>query len=149
MQPVGAVAMLAARVCGGTDDARLDAGIMARGQRGGRARYFARSLCRAGGSGRVQIVVDETRQQVVSGSLEDQAIQRLLLTAAKDPSDAGLRVESVDLLKNRPQSAEVRSALLYALQHDPNAGRAAESLGWAEGICRAIRKRARRLHRFC
>jgi hypothetical protein len=25
-------------------------------------------------------------------------------------------------LRNRPQSAEVRSALLYALQHDPNAG---------------------------
>ena len=73
-------------------------------------------------SGRVQIVVDETRQRVLSGNVDDQAIQRLLLTAAKDPSDAGLRVESVDLLKNQPQSAEVRTALLYALQHDPNAG---------------------------
>src|SRR5450755_2403254 len=47
---------------------------------------------------------------------------RLLLTAAKDPSDAGLRVESVNLLKNQPQSAEVRRALLYAVQHDSNAG---------------------------
>ena len=73
-------------------------------------------------AGRVQIVVDETRQRVLSGRLEDQSIQRLLLTAAKDPSDAGLRVESVDLLKNQPQSAEVRRALLYAVQHDPNAG---------------------------
>ena len=72
--------------------------------------------------GKVQIVVDETRQRVLSGNLEDQSIQRLLLTAAKDPSDAGLRVESVDLLKSRPQSAEVRSALLYAVQHDANAG---------------------------
>lgn len=72
--------------------------------------------------GRVQIVVDETRQRVLSGSVDDQSIQRLLLTAAKDPSDAGLRVESVDLLKNQPQSAEVRRALLYALQHDANAG---------------------------
>ncbi len=72
--------------------------------------------------GKVQIVIDETRQRVLSGNLEDQSIQRLLLTAAKDPSDAGLRVESVDLLKSRPQSAEVRSALLYALQHDANAG---------------------------
>ncbi len=61
-------------------------------------------------------------QRVLSGSLDDQAIQRLLLTAAKDPSDAGLRVESVDLLKNNPQSAEIRKALVYALQHDPNAG---------------------------
>jgi hypothetical protein len=72
--------------------------------------------------GRVQIVLDETRQRVLSGSVDDQAIQRLLLTAAKDPSDAGLRVESVDLLKNNSQSAEIRSALVYSLEHDPNAG---------------------------
>jgi len=74
------------------------------------------------GQGKVQIVLDETRQQVLSGSVDDPAIQRLLLAAAKDPSDAGIRVESVDLLKNQPQSAEIRQALLYALQHDPNAG---------------------------
>jgi hypothetical protein len=74
------------------------------------------------GSGKVQIVVDETRQRVLSGNLADASIQRMLLTAMKDPSDAGLRVESADLLKNQPQSAEVRHALLYALQHDPNAG---------------------------
>jgi anti-sigma factor RsiW len=72
--------------------------------------------------GRVQIVLDETRQRVLSGSVDDQAIQRLLLTAAKDQSDAGLRVESVDLLKNNPQSAEIRTALVYALEHDSNAG---------------------------
>ncbi len=34
----------------------------------------------------------------------------------------GLRVESVDLLKNNSQSAEIRKALVYALEHDPNAG---------------------------
>jgi len=72
--------------------------------------------------GRVQIVLDETRQRVLSGSVDDEAIQRLLLTAAKDPSDAGLRVESVDLLKNISQSAEIRKALVYSLEHDPNAG---------------------------
>jgi anti-sigma factor RsiW len=72
--------------------------------------------------GRVQIVLDETRQRVLSGNVDDEAIQRLLLTAAKDPSDAGLRVESVDLLKNNSQSAEIRKALVYSLEHDPNAG---------------------------
>lgn len=72
--------------------------------------------------GRVQIVLDETRERVLSGSVDDAAIQRLLLTAAKDSSDAGLRVESVDLLKNNSQSAEIRKALLSSLQHDPNAG---------------------------
>jgi hypothetical protein len=73
-------------------------------------------------TGKVRIIVDETRERIFSGSLDDQQIQRLLVTAAKDPADAGLRVESVDLLKNRPQSSEVRSALLYSLQHDPDAG---------------------------
>jgi anti-sigma factor RsiW len=72
--------------------------------------------------GRVQIVLDETRQRVLSGSVQDEAIQRLLLTAAKDSSDAGLRVESVDVLKNNSQSAEIRKALVYSLEHDPNAG---------------------------
>jgi hypothetical protein len=72
--------------------------------------------------GRVQIVLDETRQRVLSGSVEDAAIQRWLLMAAKDPSDAGLRVESVDVLKNNSQSAEIRRALVYSLEHDPNAG---------------------------
>lgn len=72
--------------------------------------------------GRVQIVLDETTQRVLSGSVNDEAIQRLLLTAAKDPSDAGLRVESVDLLRSNSQSAEIRRALVYSLEHDPNAG---------------------------
>ncbi len=72
--------------------------------------------------GKVQIVLDETRQRVLSGSVDDEAIQRLLLTAARDPSDAGLRVESVDLLKNNSGSAEIRKALVYSLEHDPNAG---------------------------
>ncbi len=71
---------------------------------------------------RVQIVLDETRQRVLSGDLADQQIQKLLLTAAKDPSDPGLRVESVNLLKGQSDSAEVRSALLYAVQHDSNSG---------------------------
>ena len=74
------------------------------------------------GAGKVQIVLEETRQRVLSGRVEDQSIQNLLLAAARDPQDAGLRVESVDLLKSGPDSAEVRNALLYALQHDSNPG---------------------------
>jgi len=74
------------------------------------------------GPGRVQIVVEETRQRTMKGQLNDQSIQRMLLSAAKDPADPGLRVESVDLLRTGPESAAVRNALLYALQHDPNSG---------------------------
>jgi hypothetical protein len=120
-QPVGALAMLAAGFFGAK---MLPPSLLGSFRSAGlvepatsRVRYVEPV-----GSGKVQIVVDETRQRVLSGNLDDQSIQRLLLTAAKDPSDAGLRVESVDLLKSRPQSAEVRKALLYAVRHDSNAG---------------------------
>ncbi len=74
------------------------------------------------GPGKVQIVLEETRQRTLTGKLEDQAIQRLLLGAAKEPGDPGLRVESVGLLRTSPESSAVRNALLYALQHDTNSG---------------------------
>jgi hypothetical protein len=73
-------------------------------------------------SGSVQIVVDETRQRLLTGSPEDEPIRRLLLVAAREAADPGLRGESMDILKARPELPEVRHALLQALQHDPNPG---------------------------
>jgi HEAT repeat protein len=73
-------------------------------------------------SGMVRIVVDETRQREMHGSLEDEAIRTLLLTALRNPSDPGVRAESLDLLKAETASQEVRNALLYALENDPNDG---------------------------
>jgi hypothetical protein len=72
--------------------------------------------------GRVQIVLDETRQRTVSGNLDDQPIRTLLLLAAKDPSDPGLRAETVEILTSRAASADFRDALIYAVEHDQNAG---------------------------
>lgn len=73
-------------------------------------------------NGGIQIVLDETRQRVVSGHLDDQNIRVLLLSAAKDPSDPGLRYETVGILNDRAQASEVRDILIYALEHDENAG---------------------------
>lgn len=72
-------------------------------------------------AGGVQIALDETHRRVISGRMDDQQIQRLLLTAAREDNPA-VRVESVDLLKSQPASSEVRDALLNALAHDSNAG---------------------------
>lgn len=72
-------------------------------------------------AGRVRIAFDETRRRVVSGNLDDQAIQRLLVAATRE-DNAAVRVESVDVLKNHAASNEVRDALLNAASHDPNAG---------------------------
>jgi hypothetical protein len=73
-------------------------------------------------SGNVRIVLDETRQRVVSGSLEDELIRRLLLAAARESSNPGLRVESMDILSRQTDLAEARQALTQALEHDPNPG---------------------------
>lgn len=75
-----------------------------------------------GPGGKVQLVVDETRQRVISGQLNDSRIQALLVMAAKDPTDPGLRVESVDILKGRTESDDVRNTLVAVLQHDANDG---------------------------
>jgi len=73
-------------------------------------------------AGRVQIAVDETHRRVVSGRLDDQNIQQLLLAAAREQDNPGVRVESVELLKDRSASAEVRTALLEAVTSDANPG---------------------------
>ncbi len=74
-------------------------------------------------SGRVQIAVDETRQRMVSGRFDDPAIQQLLLAAAREEDNPGLRVESVELLKGQcGGSMEIRGALVDAIENDPNPG---------------------------
>ncbi len=72
--------------------------------------------------GRVQIVVDVTHQRVVSGALDDGQIRTLLIEAARDPHDPGLREHSLALLNGSSPSPDVRDVLVYALRHDQNAG---------------------------
>jgi hypothetical protein len=73
-------------------------------------------------TGRVQISLDETRRRVISGRLEDQNIRRLLLAAAREQDNPGVRVESVQLLKDQCSYAETRGVLLEAVLRDPNPG---------------------------
>jgi hypothetical protein len=69
---------------------------------------------------RVRIVVDEVQQRAIEGRISDNGVRRLLLQATKDPTDPGIRVDSMDLLTTQSGS-DVRDALLYSAQHDPNA----------------------------
>jgi hypothetical protein len=73
-------------------------------------------------SGGVRIVLDETTERILSGSLGEQPIRRLVLQAAQNPTDPGLRLDSLDLLRPQSRSPEVRRAFLQAVQNDPNAG---------------------------
>jgi hypothetical protein len=49
-------------------------------------------------------------------------IRALLLSAARDPSDPGLRAETLTILTTQSQAPDVRSVLLQALEHDQNSG---------------------------
>lgn len=73
-------------------------------------------------NGRIQIALDETRRRVVTGAPDDANIQRLLLAAARDRNNPGVRVESLEILKTRSGSNEVRDVLLEAVLNDPNPG---------------------------
>jgi hypothetical protein len=92
-------------------------------------------------SGSVRIMVEEVRQRVLRGGMDDQQIRSLLLTAATEAVDPGVRVETVDLLRGWGESQEVREALLEALQHDPNAGVRLKAL---EGLRRSAGSEATR-----
>jgi hypothetical protein len=85
-------------------------------------------------SGRLQIALDETRRRMVTGSMEDGNIARLMLAAARDESNAGLRVESMEILKSHASSADVREALLTALRNDPNPGVRFKALDALKGM---------------
>jgi hypothetical protein len=76
---------------------------------------------KAGDDGRLQITLDETRRQEVTGRLEDPNIQRLILAGSRDENPA-VRVESVGLLKNRADSPQVLDSLLNTLSGDPHDG---------------------------
>ncbi|MBL8221773.1 MAG: HEAT repeat domain-containing protein, partial [Bryobacterales bacterium] len=65
---------------------------------------------------------EEVRQKTLSGRLDDERIRGMLLTAATDPSDAGLRARTLDVLKEQAEQSEVRRALLRALSWDSNPG---------------------------
>jgi hypothetical protein len=73
-------------------------------------------------SGQVRVAVDEIRRHVISGSARDPQIASLLLSAAHEESNPGIRVESIGLLQGTADSEEVRKVLIDALTRDPNAG---------------------------
>lgn len=75
-----------------------------------------------GPEGNVQLVLDEVRQRTIQGALDDHGIRQMLLAAAADPTDAGLRARTMDVLKTQCAQSEVRRALLRALRQDPNDG---------------------------
>ena len=91
-----------------------------------------RSINQDPGSNQINIKYDTVSTQETHGSLNDQRIQQLLLFAARNNYNSGVRMDSVDLLTQKPDDNRVREALIYALRYDSNPGvrlKALEGLG--------------------
>jgi hypothetical protein len=78
-----------------------------------------RDIQPAGQNG-VRIIIDRVQQQEVTGTLNDDAVRQWLLAAMQDPSDPGIRVDSVEILQHQ-SSSDVRDALINTAKTDSNA----------------------------
>jgi hypothetical protein len=70
--------------------------------------------------GRLRIVVNETRERTISGSRDDRQIRELLMAAAKEGADPGLRAQTVTILMGDADASDVREALAFAMANDEN-----------------------------
>ena len=81
-----------------------------------------RSITQEPGTNKIDIKYDTVSTLETQGSLNDQRIQQLLLFAAHNNYNSGVRMDSVDLLTKKPDISQVRDALIYALHYDTNPG---------------------------
>jgi hypothetical protein len=95
-----------------------------------------RSVTQEPGSNQVSIKYDTVSTQEAQGSLNDQRIQQLLLFAARNNYNSGVRMDSVDVLTQAPDDSRVREALMYALQNDTNPGVRLKALDGLSGFVR-------------
>jgi hypothetical protein len=86
------------------------------------------SIVQQPGTNQISIKYNTLSTQEAQGSLNDEKIQQLLLYAARNNYNTGVRVDSVDLLAQKTGDMQVRSALMYALQNDTNPGVRLKSL---------------------
>jgi hypothetical protein len=90
------------------------------------------SVTQEPGSSQITIKYNTTSTQEAQGSLNDQRIQQLLLYAARNNYNSGVRMDSVGLMTQNPSDTHFRDALIYALQYDTNPGvrfKALDALG--------------------
>jgi hypothetical protein len=71
----------------------------------------------------VRIHYDRIMPDSIQGSVDDPKIQDMLRFAANSSAiNSGVRLDSVDLLTNKPDDPKVRESLVYALRYDSNPG---------------------------
>ncbi len=81
-----------------------------------------RSISQDPQTNKIQVTYDTLTPAQTQGSLDDPKIQQLLLYAARNNYNSGVRVDSVNLLAQNPEDQHVRDALMFALHYDKNPG---------------------------
>ncbi|HEY6308006.1 MAG TPA: zf-HC2 domain-containing protein [Candidatus Angelobacter sp.] len=84
-------------------------------------------------SNKVTIKYDTLNSQIKEGDSNDPEIQQLLLMAARNNRNSGVRLDSIDILKSQPEDNAVREALVYALRYDQNPGVRLKALDGLKG----------------
>src|SRR5208283_4154516 len=94
------------------------------------------SIVQEPGTNQISIKYNTVSTQEAQGSLNDQRIQQLLLYAARNNYNSGVRMDSVGLLTQKPTDTNFRDALMYALQNDTNPGVRLKALDGLSGFVR-------------
>lgn len=72
--------------------------------------------------GNLEIVLDTTRRRIIRGSAQDPQIEQILVHAATSYANPGIRLDSIELLKDRAADLQIRNALVAAVREDANPG---------------------------
>lgn len=81
-----------------------------------------RNIVQEPGSNRVRIDYERALPATVQGSVNDPQIQALLVLASRSTANSGIRMDSVALLRQKPDDPAVRESLVYSLRSDSNPG---------------------------
>jgi len=104
------------------DMARNAAPVSQNGQPNETSIAGIRGITMEPGSKTVRVKYDQLLSESAQGSIDDPRIQQLLLYAAQNQQNSGVRVESIDLLAQKAGDPRVRQALMFALRYDRNPG---------------------------
>jgi hypothetical protein len=108
---IGTMYRMSASLHGGASAERQEASIAG-----------IRNIVQEPGSNQVRIDYERALPETVQGSVNDPQIQALLVMASRSTANSGLRMDSVDLLRQKPDDPAVRESLVYSLQSDSNPG---------------------------
>jgi len=71
-------------------------------------------------TGQVELAGEVLQPLRFQGGLDDSNVRQLLFTALRDATNAGSRLQAVEVLAQKPNDEAVEEALIHALVYDPN-----------------------------